>query len=292
MTVDEYTNEDWKKFQAAVSVLKSPLLGDSVELLEPSAIGEYIHTDYIRSHSTPNISKITDMQCDLTGGQYMSPGHHFVFPSPIEDDRSNTLHDGQYPGSQSLLASHNRWRRKSEPFATPVLGADLLMNEISSDERLAEWVAELPDSSYGRSRALTAPSRGPMQRIRKSSDSEVTSPPFRQTLPRDLKLDDTALLPDRQSSGGGGIVEDEPKMGDELSTPTRKSPKREKRHSRQQSSSPVKSEASLAPAGFVRLHMDTIQKGQQMRMSLQKLVDYCNNHSILESLDIICENRG
>lgn len=259
MAVDDYTSEDWKKFQAAVSVLKSPILGDSVEL-EPSAIGEYIHTEYVRSHSTPNISKIIDLQddtADQPGRLHTSPGRHFVFPSPIESDPL-TPHAGNYPGSISLVAAHNRWRRKSEPFSTPILGVDLALNETSGDERLAEWVAELPESSQGRSRALTAPSRGPMHRVRKSSDSEVAIPQPQQTLPRDVKLD-VGATPDHD----GGTVKEEPITTTELPSPSVKTPKKEKRHSKQQSSSPVVSETSvtLGPPGLIRLHMDTIQKG-------------------------------
>ena len=55
--VDSYTPEDWRKLQAAVDALKSPVLDDTVEL-DPSAIGQYLHRDYVRSHSTPNIAKL------------------------------------------------------------------------------------------------------------------------------------------------------------------------------------------------------------------------------------------
>lgn len=54
VSVDSYTPQDWKKLQAAVDALKSPTLTDDIEL-EPSAIGQYLHTDYVRSLSTPNI---------------------------------------------------------------------------------------------------------------------------------------------------------------------------------------------------------------------------------------------
>lgn len=247
MAVDDYTSEDWKKFQAAVSVLKSPILGDSIEL-EPSAIGEYIHTDYLRSHSTPNISKITELPSDMPGRTYTSPGTHFTFPSPIHDDGSTAF---ALPDPVPLAVAHNRWRRKSEPYSTPILERRDVLNEISGDERLAEWVAELPESGYGRSRALTAPSRGPTQRLKKSSDVEKGSQ-LPQSPPRDTKLDD-----------GDNVPKEEPKTTEKSSSPKTKQPlKAEECQLRLQSSTPVVNKSSTSgPPGLVRLHMDTIQKG-------------------------------
>ena len=57
VTVDTYTAQDWKKLQAAVDALKSPVQRDDIEL-EPSAIGQFLHTDYVRSLSTPNIHEL------------------------------------------------------------------------------------------------------------------------------------------------------------------------------------------------------------------------------------------
>lgn len=255
MTVDDYTSEDWKKFQAAVSVLKSPILGESIEL-EPSAIGEYIHTEYIRSHSTPNISKCADAPDEMPGRPYTTPGMHFVFPSPIHDDSGTSF---AFPASVPLAVAHDRWRRKSDSYTTPVLVPKHDLGEISGDERLAEWVAELSESSHGRSRALTAPSRGPIQKPKVSIDAEKGSQ-WSQTLPRDVKL--YANVSPAHGSDSGDKEEHKTIAKTSSSPKAKASPKNEKRPSRQQSSSTAVSESSsLGPPGLVRLHMDTIQKG-------------------------------
>ena len=258
VAVDDYTSEDWKKFQAAVSVLKSPILGDSVEL-EPSAIGEYLHTEYIRSYSTPNIHKITELPDDMPPGRtYTSPGTYFVFPSPIGDDDHSTPYTGNFPGSVSLAVAHNRWRRKSEPSNTPILDTRLsLSHNTSGDERLAEWVAELPENGYGRARALTAPSRGAIvKEADKPSDSE-NGAQLSKTLPRDLNLE-VEVTPNRVTGS-----KDESRVSPTQKSPAKQTPKKEKRRSRQQSSSSRMSESSSPGLpGLIRLHMDTIQKGE------------------------------
>ena len=249
--MDEYTSEDWKKFQAAVSVLKSPILGDSVEL-EPSPIGEYIHTESTRSRSTPNIFKISEPPFGIPGRASTGPDTYFIFPSPTSVDYS-TPYAGKFPESAPLAAAHKRWRRKSEPSSTPILDTKLALNRIPSDERLAEWVAELPESSHGRTRALTGPSRGPVQRVKRHSDSEKGSE-LPLTLPRGLKLSDE-VTPVNTGDKEESTVSTQ-------TSPAKQPPQKEKRPSRQQSSSPVLSEASLGPSALVRLHMDTIQKGE------------------------------
>ena len=248
VAVDDYTSEDWRKFQAAVSVLKSPILGDSVEL-EPSAIGEYIHTEHVRSHSTPNIHKISQIS-DEPGRPYTTPGDYFVFPSPIDDQY--THFNGNFHGSVPLPLANSRWRRKSEPSSAIIMDTDFNLNESSQEERLAEWVADLPDSDYGRSRALTAPSRGPTQRINMSSEEEKGSS-ISQTMPRHLSLSnhEDAVKESAQKS---------PKPA-QTSASSKQTPKKEKRRSRQQSTSTAVSDTSFGPSGLVRLHMDTIQKG-------------------------------
>ena len=258
MTVDDYTSEDWKKFQAAVSVLKSPILGDSIEL-EPSAIGEYIHTEYIRSQSTPNISKCADAPDEVPGRPYTSSGTHFVFPSPIHDANGTSF---VLPDTMPLAVAHDRWRRKSESYTTLVLDPMHNLGETSGDERLAEWVAELPESSRGRSRALTAPSRGSIQKAKASINAEKELQSS-QTLPRGVILNSNI-------SPVHGADKEEPKTPTKPSSPkeAKASPKKEKRRSRQQSSSTVASESpSLGPPGLVRLHMGTIQKGNHMQIS-------------------------
>lgn len=57
MSVDSYTDQDWKKLEAAVGALKSPVLRDDIEI-DPSAIGQFLHTDYVHSTSTPNIHQL------------------------------------------------------------------------------------------------------------------------------------------------------------------------------------------------------------------------------------------
>ena len=268
MAVDDYTSEDWKKFQAAVSVLKSPILGDSVEL-EPSAIGEYLHTEYIRSHSTPNISKITDLPDNNMppGRQHASPGTYFVFPSPIgaDDGHSGMPYTGEFPGSIPLAVTHNRWRRKSEPSNTPILDKMLdLSHNTSGDERLAEWVADLPENGCGRARALTAPSRGTIKDHSKlASESEKKGAQVSKTLPRDLNISVETASDHIATSGRGIGSKEEAKISPTAQkSPVKQTPKKEKRRSRQQSSSSKVSESSSPGLpGLIRLHMDTIQKG-------------------------------
>ena len=272
VAVDDYTSEDWKKFQAAVSVLKSPILGDSVEL-EPSPIGEYLHTEYVRSHSTPNISKITELP-DINNvphpgqqhQQYASPGTYFVFPSPIGDvdHYSGTPYAGNFPGSVPLAVTHNRWRRKSEPSNTPILDTKLNLNshDMSGDERLAEWVADLPENGYGRARALTAPSRGTI----KDHESVKKGGQISKTLPRDLNISvEVASDHTHVASGGGGTgSKDETTLSptSQKSPAVKQTPKKEKHRSRHQSlSSKVSESSSPSLPGLIRLHMDTIQKG-------------------------------
>lgn len=84
MSVDSYTDQDWKKLQAAVDALKSPVLRDDIEL-DPSAIGQYLHTDYIHSLSTPNINELKfDMPVSET--DVSSP------PPPSLVPHSSTMH--------------------------------------------------------------------------------------------------------------------------------------------------------------------------------------------------------
>ena len=267
VAVDDYTSEDWKKFQAAVSVLKSPILGDSVEL-EPSAIGEYLHTEYVRSHSTPNISKITELPDNNMppGRQHTSPGTYFVFPSPIGDDDHSTPYAGNFPGAVPLAIAHNRWRRKSEPSNTPILDMRLdLSHNTSGDERLAEWVADLPENGYGRARALTAPSRGTIKEASKLASESEKGTQVSKTLPKDLNLS-VEVASDRVASGGGAGSKDEATVSPtSQKSPAKQTPKKEKRRSRQQSSSSKVSESSSPGLpGLIRLHMDTIQKGDHL----------------------------
>ena len=269
VAVDDYTSEDWKKFQAAVSVLKSPILGDSVEL-EPSAIGEYLHTEYVRSHSTPNISKITELPDNNMppGRQYTSPGTYFVFPSPIDDDDHSTPYTGNFPGAVPLVVAHNRWRRKSEPSNTPILDMRLdLSHTTSGDERLAEWVADLPENGYGRTRALTAPSRSTIKDANKLVSDSEKGAQVSKILPRDLNLSVEAAS-DRIASGGGAGSKDEATVSPTTQkSPAKQTPKKEKRRSRQQSSSSRVSESSSSGLpGLIRLHMDTIQKGELLEL--------------------------
>ena len=268
VAVDDYTSEDWKKFQAAVSVLKSPILGDSVEL-EPSAIGEYLHTEYIRSHSTPNISKIAELPDNNMppGRQHTSPGTYFVFPSPIGNGDHSMPYAGNFPGAVPLAIAHNRWRRKSEPSNTPILDTRLdLSHNTSGDERLAEWVADLPENGYGRARALTAPSRGTIKEASKLASESEKGTQVSKTLPRDLNLS-VEVASDRVASGGGAGSKDESMVSPtSQKSPAKQMPKKEKRQSRQQSSSSKVSETSSSPGlpGLIRLHMDTIQKGDHL----------------------------
>ena len=268
--MDEYTSEDWKKFQAAVSVLKSPILGESVEL-EPSAIGEYLHSEYVRSHSTPNISEITELPDSMPPGrQYTSPATYFVFPSPIGDDNQSTSYAGNHPGSVPLAVPHNRWRRKSEPSNTPTLDTKLgHSNNLCGDERLAEWVADLPEHGYCRARALTAPSHGTVKEVGDmNTPGSETGVWVSNMLPRDLNLKAEAS-PDSVASRIAHSNDEIPTALTTQKSPTKRTPKKEKRPSRQQSSSSsrVSESSSLGLPGLIRLHMDTIQKGELGKVS-------------------------
>ena len=59
VSVDSYTPQDWKKLQAAVNALKTPLPTSDIEL-DPSAIGHFLHSDYTLSKSTPDILHVFD----------------------------------------------------------------------------------------------------------------------------------------------------------------------------------------------------------------------------------------
>ena len=157
MSVDTYDSEDWQKLKAAVNVLKNPVLDESV-LLEPSAIGQFLHTDYVQSQSTPNIADLTE---DVLRDGKES---HFQYESPI------TICD-YVPDASKItyeledFRCDNRWsnhvRRRSE--------GGLIQNQEIHDKNLAhanytksggstvnDWVAGLPE--YGRrTRSHTEP---------------------------------------------------------------------------------------------------------------------------------------
>ena len=84
MEVDSYTEQDWKKLEAAVDALKSPVLRDDIEL-DPSAIGQFLHTDYVHSRSTPNIHQLQQMphsDTDLASTENLVPHSSTVHSFP------------------------------------------------------------------------------------------------------------------------------------------------------------------------------------------------------------------
>jgi len=94
VSVASYTSDDLKKLQAAVNALKSPALGDSIEL-EPSAIGQFLLKDHVRSQSTPNIAEL-DLESDTP---LEGPNRHSgIVPSP-------TVHS--FPHYAVISASEN-----------------------------------------------------------------------------------------------------------------------------------------------------------------------------------------
>ncbi len=139
VSVDDYTSEDWKKFEAAVNALKSNVLDDTIEL-EPSAIGQFIQTGYARSQSTPNFTEIDELGPYLAQ-EYTTPGEPNM---PHSFDQAHARQSGDVsPNTQRLQTAH---------ISTLQRGA---VQGYNGEELTTDWVAGLPN--IRRKRALTEP---------------------------------------------------------------------------------------------------------------------------------------
>ena len=168
VTVDTYNSDDWQKLKAAINVLKNPVLDDSV-LLEPSAIGQYLHTNYIRSQSSPSIDNMTDEELQMLHGGSLSPtAIDYKAPEAFDEGQGRYGSNGHTRrASEGLLSAYRvRVSDSSEgyngsPYTTNVEGEENMVNN---------WVAGLPE--YGRrSRSHTEP-LVPLARLSTATKSE------------------------------------------------------------------------------------------------------------------------
>ena len=111
MEVDSYTEQDWKKLEAAVDALKSPVLRDDIEL-EPSAIGLFLHTDYVHSRSTPNIHQLQQL-AETHSDTELSSTDNLLPPVP----HSSTVHSfpDYTPTSQAVSTDQVRRKKSRAP---------------------------------------------------------------------------------------------------------------------------------------------------------------------------------
>ena len=207
MSVDTYTSDDWKKLQAAVNALKSPVLDDTIEL-EPSAIGQFIHTDYVRSQSTPNIADIDIDQEQLHPGTLSAgtDGTHFNFISPVHKIRpARTIHSFRNYGTTIDQNTHRRTRQDSDISSGsqqhPSLDypsylshtsegdiSEVSLYTVEGTRMTSEWVAGLPGENVrSRTRALTEPSL-PYNHLTIEPTKATTAGPKAKTLPRQSQV--------------------------------------------------------------------------------------------------------
>lgn len=143
VSVDTYNSEDWQKLKAAVNVLKNPVLDDTV-MLESSAIGQFLHTDYVKSQSTPSITNLVEDE-------------YFALQNGVKSSLSGYQPPGEMDGRGPGDGAKNRPRRFSEsgilsPYRVQVLDTNQASGNhhyaSSSDDLTNDWVASLPE--YGR----------------------------------------------------------------------------------------------------------------------------------------------
>ncbi len=161
VSVDEYTSEDWKKFEAAVNALKGNVLDNTIEL-EASAIGQFIHTGYVRSQSTPNFADLDELDPDET--QEYATGQHQMAVSMDTQNRDISSSISQQQESYRNAVFQN--------------GTDPHYN---GEALTTDWVADLP--TIRRKRALTEPI--PIINV---EILESRHPPDNRTLPRSSRL--------------------------------------------------------------------------------------------------------
>ena len=108
MSVDSYTDQDWRKLEAAVDALKSPVFRDDIEL-DPSAIGQFLHIDYVHSLSTSNIH---DIQLDTR-----SETDLLLCSPPASVPHSSTMHSfpADAPAGPPVAATDRMPRKARVP---------------------------------------------------------------------------------------------------------------------------------------------------------------------------------
>lgn len=158
-----------------MNVLKNPVLDDSV-LLEASAIGQFLHTDYIRSQSTPSIANLTEEELEAVngaGGNFGPIHQDYQFQATGNGGPHNHRHhtrrssDGRIHAYRVQVSGPNEPQTTSNPY-DPNTGENMIDN----------WVARLPE--YGRrKRSHTDPMRSLMV-------ASPTSPSRAKTLPKNM----------------------------------------------------------------------------------------------------------
>ena len=131
MEVDSYTEQDWKKLEAAVNALKSPVLQDDIEL-EPSAIGLFLHTDYVHSRSTPNIHQPQQQLAETHSDTELPSTDNLLPPVP----HSSTVHSfpDYTPTSQAVSTDQVR-RKKSRVPSTRSVQREYILSMAEAGDR-------------------------------------------------------------------------------------------------------------------------------------------------------------
>lgn len=152
-----------------MNVLKNPVLDDSV-LLEASAIGQFLHTDYVHSQSTPSIANLTEEELGVVRGRNFGPFHHNH--QPVGHRNGGTPRRHSRRASEGYIHAHRvQVSDQSESHYASNLG----------DNRINNWVAGLPE--YGRRcRSHTDPMR-PL--VVGEGRMGLISPSKAKTLPKD-----------------------------------------------------------------------------------------------------------
>ncbi len=134
VSVDSYTPEDWRKLQAAVDALKSPVLDDTVEL-EPSPIGQ-LQKPYPHSRSTPNIRRLNPTELSATA---TPSGTHRGIPGSVTvgsfPRHTATRGSPPYRSSTPLHApAERRERSHTTPSSLTFMGDASLLRESQEVE--------------------------------------------------------------------------------------------------------------------------------------------------------------
>lgn len=157
-----------------MNVLKNPVLDDSV-LLEASAIGQYLHTDYIRSQSTPSIANMTEEELENVQSRNFAPFNHEYQPADAGYGTSHARRGsegGIHAYRVQVSDSSDPRASSSNPYTS------------TSGNMINNWVAGLPE--YGkRSRSHTDPMRH-LLLVERGNSPE--SPSKAKTLPNNLSL--------------------------------------------------------------------------------------------------------
>lgn len=152
-----------------MSVLKNPVLDDSV-LLEASAIGQYLHTDYIRSQSTPSIANMTEEELEAIQSGNFAPFDHNYQPAEHGAHRNHARR-----GSEGGII--HAYRVQVSDSSDP-RGASSHPYSSNSGNMTNDWV------EYGkRSRSHTDPMRHMIL-----VESGPQSPSRAKTLPNNVSL--------------------------------------------------------------------------------------------------------